>query len=314
MNTNIMKTFNKVGFKIKKHSPEILAVTGTIGVVASAVMACKATTKVSDILEETKSQVEDVHAVLERDDISEEKYSEEDSKKDLAIIYAQTGVKMVKLYAPSVALGVLSLGCLLTSNNILRKRNVALAAAYATVDKGFKEYRGRVVERFGEAVDRELKYNIKAKKITETVVDEETGKEKKVKKTISVAESASDYARFFEEYTSDGKGNTFKNPYWEETPEYNLMFLKAQQQYANDLLHTKGYLYLNDVYKMLGFPESKAGQVVGWVYNEENPVGDNYVDFGIYSGGSQNYSDFIYGTDGAILLDFNVDGNIWDLM
>lgn len=310
----ITKPFGKVGFKVKKHSPEILAVTGTVGVVASAVMACKATTKVSDILEETKTQVDDVHAVLERDDISEEKYSQEDAKKDLTIIYAQTGVKMVKLYAPAVALGVLSLGCILTSNNILRKRNVALAAAYATVDKSFKEYRGRVVERFGEAVDRELKYNVKAKKITETVVDEETGKEKKVKKTIEVAEAASDYARFFEEYTSDGKGNSFKNPYWEETPEYNLMFLKAQQQYANDILRAKGFLFLNDVYKTLGLPESKAGQVVGWVYNEENPVGDNYVDFGIYSGGSQNYSDFVYGTDGGILLDFNVDGNIWDLM
>lgn len=312
--STITKPFGKIGFKVKKHSPEILAVTGTVGVVASAVMACKATTKVSDILEETKTQVDDVHVVLERDDISEEKYSQEDAKKDLTIIYAQTGVKMVKLYAPAVALGVLSLGCILTSNNILRKRNVALAAAYATVDKSFKEYRGRVVERFGEAVDRELKYNVKAKKITETVVDEETGKEKKVKKTIEVAEAASDYARFFEEYTSDGKGNSFKNPYWEETPEYNLMFLKAQQQYANDILRAKGFLFLNDVYKTLGLPESKAGQVVGWVYNEENPVGDNYVDFGIYSGGSQNYSDFVYGTDGGILLDFNVDGNIWDLM
>lgn len=318
MNTNIIKSagnaISKVGFKIRKHSPEILVTAGVVGTVASAVMACKATTKVSDILEDTKNKVDQVHMVLEDDDISEDKYSQEDAKKDLAIIYVQSGLQFVKLYGPSVALGVLSLGCILTSNNILRKRNVALAAAYTAVDQGFKEYRGRVVERFGEAVDRELKYNTKATKITETVIDEETGKEKKVKKTIEVAEASSVYSRFFEEYTSDGKGNTFKNPYWDETPEYNLMFLKAQQQYANDLLRAKGFLFLNDVYKMLGFPESKAGQVVGWVYNDDNPVGDNYVDFGIYSGGSQNYSDFVYGTDGAILLDFNVDGNIWDLM
>lgn len=311
MNTNIIKnvgnTFGKVGFKIKKHSPEILAVTGTVGVVASAVMACKATTKVSDILEETKSQVEDVHAVLERDDISEDKYSQEDAKKDMAIIYAQSGVKMVKLYAPSIALGVLSLGCLLTSNNILRKRNVALAAAYATVDKGFKEYRGRVVERFGEAVDRELKYNIKAKKIAETVVDEETGKEKKVKKTIDVVgdpNEYSDYARFFDESC----------PSWEKDAEYNMMFLKAQQQYANDLLRSRGHLFLNEVYDMIGVPRSKAGQVVGWVYDEENPVGDNYVDFGIYDIHREVVRDFVNGYERSILLDFNVDGNIWDLM
>lgn len=311
MNNAIVKTvgksISKVGFKIRKHSPEILVTAGVIGTVASAVMACKATTKVSDILDDAKSQVNDVHKVLENADNYKELYTEEDAKKDLTIIYAHTGVKLVKQYAPAVALGVLSLGCIITSNNILRKRNVALAAAYATVDKGFKEYRGRVVERFGEAVDRELKYNIKAKKITETEVDEETGKEKKVKKTVDVVSDPnaySDYARFFDESC----------PAWEKNPEYNLMFLKAQQQYANDLLHSRGHLFLNEVYDMIGVPRSKAGQVVGWVYNEDNPVGDNYVDFGIYDVHREVVRDFVNGYERSILLDFNVDGNIWDLM
>ena len=311
MNTDIIKSagnvISKVGFKIRKHSPEILVATGVVGTVASTIMACKATTKVSDILEDTKSQVDQVHTVLDDRNISEDKYSQEDAKKDLAIVYVQSGVKLVKLYAPAVALGVLSLGCILTSNNILRKRNVALAAAYTAVDHGFKEYRGRVVERFGEAVDHELKYNIKAKKITETVVDEETGKEKKVKKTIDVVgdpSTYSDYARFFDELC----------PMWEKDPEYNLIFLKAQQNYANDLLRSRGHLFLNEVYDMLGIPRSKAGQVVGWVYDENNPVGDNYVDFGIYDVNRENNRDFVNGYERSILLDFNVDGNIWDLM
>lgn len=311
MNTNIIKSagnaISKVGFKIRKHSPEILVTAGVVGTVASAVMACKATTKVSDILEDTQNKVNQVHAVLEDENVSEDKYSQEDGKKDLAIIYIQSGVKFAKLYAPAVALGALSLGCILTSNNILRKRNVALAAAYATIDQGFKEYRGRVVERFGEAVDRELKYNIKAQKVTETVVDEETGKEKKVKKTIEVVgdpNQYSDYARFFDESCAA----------WEKDPEYNLMFLKAEQSYANDRLRANGYLFLNDVYDRLGIPRSKAGQVVGWVYNEDNPVGDNYVDFGIYDINREVVRDFVNGYERSILLDFNVDGNIWDLM
>lgn len=311
MNTNIIKSagnaISKVGFKIRKHSPEILVTAGVVGTVASAVMACKATTKVSDILEDTQNKVNQVHAVLEDENVSEDKYSQEDGKKDLAIIYIQSGVKFAKLYAPAVALGALSLGCILTSNNILRKRNVALAAAYATIDQGFKEYRGRVVERFGEAVDRELKYNIKAQKVTETVVDEETGKEKKVKKTIEVVgdpNQYSDYARFFDESCAA----------WEKDPEYNLMFLKAEQSYANDRLRANGYLFLNDVYDRLGIPRSKAGQVVGWVYNEDNPVGDNYVDFGIYDINREVVREFVNGYERSILLDFNVDGNIWDLM
>lgn len=311
MNTSIIKTagtaLSKIGFKIRKHSPEILVTAGVVGTVASTIMACKATTKVSDILEDTKAKVDQVHMVLEDSDISEDRYSQEDSKKDLAIIYAQSGIQFVKLYGPAVALGVLSLGCILTSNNILRKRNVALAAAYTAIDQGFKEYRGRVVDRFGEAVDRELKYNIKAKKITETVTDEETGKEKKVKKTVDVISDSngySPYARFFDE----------ASPAWEKDPEYNLMFLRAQQQYADDLLHARGHLFLNEVYDMLGIPRSKAGQVVGWVYDENNPIGDNHVDFGIYDIRREVVRDFVNGYERSILLDFNVDGNIWDLM
>lgn len=302
---NVTRNFNKICFKLKKHSPEILVVAGVVGVVTSAVMACKATTKVHDILEDTKTKVDQVHEVLANDDIPEEKYSVEDSKKDLAIIYAQTGFDFVKLYGPSVALGVLSITAIFTSNNILRKRNLALAAAYTTIDRSFKEYRGRVVERFGKDLDHELKYNIKAKEIEETVANED-GTETTETKTVDVANPTeySDYARFFDEACSG----------WTKDPELNLMFLKRQQSYANDLLQRRGYLFLNEVYDMLGIPRTKAGQVVGWVYDENCPVGDNYVDFGIYDIHREKCRDFVNGYERTILLDFNPDGNILDLM
>lgn len=305
----ISKTFYKSAFQLKKHSPEILVVAGVVGTVASAIMACKATTKVEAILTDTKDRVDKIHEATDTG-VTEagETYNEEDAQKDLVIVYSQTAIKFVKLYAPAVALGALSITSILASNNILRKRNIALAAAYATVDKGFKEYRSRVVERFGEAVDRELKYNIKAHKVEETVVDPETGKEKKVKKTVEVAEfdpnECSEYAKFFD----DGcKG-------WEKDAEMNLLFLRAQQRYANDLLQARGYLFLNEVYRMLGIQETKAGQIVGWVYDTKNPVGDNYVDFGIYDINRPKARDFVNGYERTILLDFNVDGNILDLM
>lgn len=302
----VTKSFNKIGMQLQKHSPEILIVTGVVGTVASTVLACKATTKVADILEDAKGQLADVHAVVENEDYAD-KYTSEDAKKDTVIIYAQTGVKLAKLYAPAIALGVLSIGSILASNNILRKRNVAIAAAYTAVDKSFKEYRNRVIDRFGETVDRELKYNIKAEKITETVIDEETGKETKVKKTVDVLQGNkdySDYARFFDEGCAE----------WRKDPEYNLMYVRAQQQYANDLLHSRGHLFLNEVYDMLGVPRTQAGQVVGWVYDEKNPKGDNYVDFGIYDVHYQPSRDFVNGYEPCILLDFNVDGTIWELI
>jgi hypothetical protein len=313
--TTVSSSFNKIGFKLKKHSPEILLVAGVVGTVVSAVMACKATTRCGDILEKAKEDINTIHDCAANEELVEE-YTPEDVKKDLTIVYIQTGVKLAKLYAPAIALGALSLSGILASNNILRKRNVALAAAYATVDKGFKEYRNHVVERFGEDVDRELKHGIKAKKIEKVVVGED-GKKKKVKETISVVEkdSLSDYSFFFEE----------SNPYWEDDGNYNRMFLLAQQQYANDKLRANGYLFLNDVLDDLGIPRTKAGQIVGWVYNPDNPNGDNYVDFGIYETYRRDEEAFIkdkamrerFGKEiyeRVVLLDFNVDGNILDLM
>lgn len=307
--SEIIKTiggaFNKVSFQLKKHSPEILVVAGVIGTVASTVMACKATTKISTIIDKTKEDVDNIHKCLEDKSLAKE-YTPDDGKKDLAIVYIQTGVKLAKLYAPSVILGALSITGILASNNILRKRNVALAAAYATVDQGFKDYRKRVVERFGEQIDRELKYNIKAKKFETIEVDPETGKEKKVKETVDIADpnTYSDYARFFDDGCTG----------WEKNSEYNLMFLRAEQNYANDRLKARGYLYLNEVYERLGIPCTKAGQVVGWVYNPDKPNGDNYVDFGIFDVSREKARDFVNGYERSILLDFNVDGNILDLM
>lgn len=305
ISTKISRAVGNASLTLKKHSPEILLVGGIIGAVTSAVLACKATTKVSTILEKTKEDVDAIHNCLSNEEYKDE-YTVEDSKKDLAIVYAQTGLEFIKLYGPSVALGTLSIVSILASHNILRKRNLALAAAYATMTNDFKGYRSRVVERFGEKVDQELKYGIKAKKIEEVVVDEETGKEKKVKKTVEVVspEVYSPYARFFDEGSE----------HWEDNAEYNLLFLRSQQNYANDLLRARGHLFLNDVYSMLGIPKTQAGQLVGWIYDPERPNGDNYVDFGIYTTHREKARDFVNGIEKVILLDFNVDGDIWNLM
>lgn len=301
---NVSRTFHRVGFKVKKHSPEILVVAGVVGTVVSAVMACKATTKINTILDASKAEIDKIHDARENPNLIEV-YSEKDAKKDLTTVYTHTGLQLLKLYGPSVILGTASLTCILTSHNIVRKRNAALAAAYATVDKGFKEYRGRVIERFGNELDRELKYNIKAKEIEETVTAED-GSKKVVKKTVNVADPnfTSDYARFFDETCGA----------WTKDPEYNLTFLKLQQSYANKKLQEQGYLYLNDVYEMLGMQKSKAGHVVGWIYDKDNQLGDNYVDFGIYDLYDEQKRNFVNGYERSILLDFNVDGNIWELM
>ena len=301
--TEIMKSVNGVAsktvMKLKKHSPEILVMAGIAGTVVSAVLACKATTKVAEILDETKGTLDTIHEGMETGAINGQEYTTEDGKKDTVVVYAQTGMKLAKLYAPAIILGTLSITSILASNNILRKRNVALGAAYAAIDKSFKEYRGRVIERFGEQVDTELKYGIKAKKFEEIEVDPETGKEKKVKKTVMVADPnlQSDYAVYF-----DSKSRNY-----ETNPDYNRMFLKAQQAFANDKLQTRGHLFLNEVLDDLDLPRTPAGQIVGWTKD----LADGYVNFRIVEVERET-------EDGrhepALLLDFNVEGNIWEKM
>lgn len=301
--TEIMKSVNGVAsktvMKLKKHGPEILVVAGIAGTVVSAVLACKATTKVAEILDETKGTLDTIHEGMETGAINGQEYTTEDGKKDTVVVYAQTGMKLAKLYAPAIILGTLSITSILASNNILRKRNVALGAAYAAIDKSFKEYRGRVIERFGEQVDTELKYGIKAKKFEEIEVDPETGKEKKVKKIVMVADPnlQSDYAVYF-----DSKSRNY-----ETNPDYNRMFLKAQQAFANDKLQTRGHLFLNEVLDDLDLPRTPAGQIVGWT--KDGP--DGYVNFRIVEVERET-------EDGrhepALLLDFNVEGNIWEKM
>lgn len=301
--TEIMKSVNGVAskavMKLKKHSPEILVVAGIAGTVVSAVLACKATTKVAEILDETKGTLDTIHEGMKTGAINGQEYTTEDGKKDTVVVYAQTGMKLAKLYGPAIILGTLSITSILASNNILRKRNIALGAAYAAIDKSFKEYRGRVIERFGEQVDTELKYGIKAKKFEEIEVDPETGKEKKVKKTVMVADPnlQSDYAVYF-----DSKSRNY-----ETNPDYNRMFLKAQQAFANDKLQTRGHLFLNEVLDDLDLPRTPAGQIVGWT--KDGP--DGYVNFRIVEVERET-------EDGrhepALLLDFNVEGNIWEKM
>lgn len=307
----LTRTSNKLIFKAKKHSPAILMVAGTVGVVTSTVLACKATTKLETITNATKEKVDAIHEAVDVGEINGVEYTQEDSKKDLTIVYTQNALQIAKLYAPSVIVGALSIGCFLTSHRIMRTRNLALSAAFGALSTEFKEYRGRVAERFGKDIERQIKYNIKQEAVEKTVVDE-NGNESTVTELIDVVDEKnlseySEFARFFD----------VGNPHWQKDPEDNLWFLKQQERYANEKLQRQGYLFLNDVYDSIGIPKTKAGQVVGWIYDKNtdpNDGRDNYVDFGIFDGASRAARDFVNGYERTILLDFNVDGNIWENM
>lgn len=304
--SNLTRTAYKFGFKFKKHSPEILVVTGAVGAVASAVLACKATMNLKEILDKKKQNLEHIEQLAQPTEGSTEAISQEEAKKAVVAVHAQTGLELARLYGPSIALGAASLGCIFASHGILHKRNLAWAAAYASLDSNFKGYRKRLVERLGAELDRELKDGVKVEEVEEEVIDE-NGKKKKVKKRVEVRdpEARSEYARCFDE-TSYA---------WTKSAEDNKRFLLIQQNVANEKLQRQGFLFLNDVYEMLGFDKSRAGQVVGWLYRPEDPdhEGENFVSFGIFNQiESEASRNFVNGRERSVWLDFNVDGVIYD--
>ncbi len=294
-------TVSKIGFKLQKHSPEILIAVGVVGVVASTVLACKATTKLNETINEDKKKIDEIHEKA----IAME---EEPDSKALTVAYAHTALDVTKLYAPSVVLGAASITSIIVSHNILKNRNVALSAALGAVTTSFNEYRARVRERFGEDLDRELRYDMKSADIEETTTTED-GLEVTTRKTVTGIEGGtdlSDYARWLDSSCTG---------VWSEDIGQNITSLRMTQQYFNDKLHTEGHVFLNDVYKELGMQPTKAGQVVGW-YDDPKLGKDNYIDFGIFK--ANRFLELKEGvnireSEAAILLDFNVDGPIYDL-
>lgn len=304
--TDLKFAFNKYTFPIRKRSPEILLISGIITIVGSAVMACRATTKLEAIQTETDEKLAAVDATLESQ--TPDVYSDEDAKKDKTVIYTRHIAKVTKLYSPWVLTAGLGIAAICASHGIMLNRQAALAAAYKAVDEGYKLYRKHVVDRFGEDVDTQLRYGIKAEEITATEVGED-GKKHKVKKTELTPDedyaNPSVYAKFFDELC----------PAWRDDSELNLVFLRARENEANYRLRAQGYLFLNDVYDMLSIPRTKAGQVVGWTYShDDNADGDNRISFNIYNRNDQVGRDFVNGFEKSILLDFNVDGVIKDIL
>ena len=252
--------------------------------------------------QEKKEKIDEVWQKITDGELTADTYTEADKKKDMAVTYVQTAVSLVVNYAPAVVLGGFSIACILKSHSILKTRNVALMAAYKTLDEGFKSYRKRVIEEYGTDKDYMFKNGLRSETVIEKVTDE-NGKTKSVKKEVMVGDDPNkltQYARFYDESCSQ----------WSPTPEYNMMFLKMQQSYFNNMLNARGHVFLNEVYDALGIERTKAGSVVGWILGEGR---ENCVDFGIYDGREASRA-FVNGHERSVLLDFNVDGLIFDLL
>lgn len=298
----IQKVVGRAGLKLEKVSPHLLVGLGVAGVVGGVVLACKATLHVEEVLDDAKDKLDEVSDHLAEAEEMDLNYTEKDASHDRMKIYVGMGFDLVKLYLPSIALLGLGLGSFIGSHNIMTKRNAALLAAYKLCQENFDDYRKRVVEEFGSKKDYMFKNGLYEEEVTETEVDED-GNEHEVTKTKVTYNGPSQYARFFDE----------ASPMWMKSPDMNLAFLKSQKDYWNTILHTRGHVFLFEIYDSLGIPRSSASMIVGWL--DKTGDGDHSISFGIFSDpDNQAKRDFVNGYTNGILLDFNVDGVIYDLI
>lgn len=284
---------HRAGLQLKKHSPEILTGAGILGLAGAGVLACKATLKLEGVIDELEERKKTLREVQEMSEPSEE--SDKQHQTAHVAIHIKAGLDIAKLYGPAVTMGLAGAACIIGAHGIMKKRNAALALAYNAVEKSYSEYRKRVEETLGEEQARDIYMNVEEK----TEVNEETGKEEKVK-VPGDPNKYSMYAKVFDEL----------NVNWQKNAEQNFMFLRCQQNWANDLLRSRGHLFLNEVYDMIGLPHTTAGAVVGWLWDSKD--GDNFVDFGIFDSRTQEAHDFVNGYERSIWLDFNVQGTIYD--
>lgn len=303
VSTSAAKFAGKAEFTIKKNSPEILLGAGIVGFVGTIVLACRATCRADEVLEFHRRKIKDINdakEIADADPEGEMSYDVEIYRQDKAIRYLKTTGSLAKLYAPTIAVGTLSLACILTSRNIMQKRYLGVVAAYNGVTAAFEEYRKRVRDEYGEGLDKHFRYGTTYEELP---VYDENGKKTKEKEQVEKTDTGmvmqtDDSCRFFDS----------SNPNWDKNPTFSMMWLRGQQNILNDILHTRGHVFLNEVYDVLGFPHTPQGAVLGWIDGE----GDDCIDFGLYDPNKESVRRFVNGVDNVIMLEFNHDGVIWD--
>lgn len=298
----------KTAIKLKEVSPEIALVAGVLGIGAGVVLACKATLKMEDILEAQEEKLQQITEAVEDETVE---YTKEDGDEYASKLKLKNTVDIVKAYTPSALCIVGSLCLIFVSHKILRDRNTALMGAYSALATAFAAYRKRVVEYDGKDQDMKYLYGDREPHMVEEVHKNEDGTEE----VVLVEKGGEDryllgspYARIFDSDHSTVAYSIEQDPH----NDLNFTVLKQAQSMFNNRLQMYGFVFLNDVLHHLGYEKVPEGQLVGW---RKLGNGDGYIDFGIENCYVNPACRDIVEKDGftrKIILDFNVDGLIYD--
>lgn len=325
--TTALKGLNTIKHFASKNSPEILLGLGIASMIGGTVLACRGARNLDGILIDAYDRKEeaalksydeaddkDIEAVEKTYNIAEVPTTEIGwalmSRTDKAKLQLQTIGTVAMEFAPAALCMIGGISMIIGSHNIMTKRNAALMAAYTGLNEAYQKYRNRVIDKYGEDIDYEMRNGVQKETVTEESTDEETGKTKKDKKKIDIVADPSLYSRWFDESC----------PEWSKAPGMNYHFLMCQQNYLNDKLVMRstespkgiGHVFLNEVYEALGMEHSTAGALVGWIYDPNDPERREFIDFGMHEAHNERKRAFVNGYERNILLDFNVKEIIYD--
>lgn len=276
--------FNAVKFAAKTHAPAIYLGLGVAAGVACVITACRATTKVSSIIDDAQQELAEADETLAGNvKVKDgEAYTDEDHAKDVKIIKAHAAGKLARNYAIPAALGIFAIICTLRGYKILHDRNVALSAAFNGVSAAFAKYRERVANELGADADRHFRYGDKLK--FHRVVDEDGN-------TVDIKAEGPDSNTNTNSFDGDPvcmdfnsrTSTEFRNE-WHRRPE-NLQRLHDVEEWTRIRVATKGHVFLNDVLEELGLAPCAMGQILGWRRRFNNDPEERFrspdVSFGL---------------------------------
>lgn len=300
--------------KVKFRSPELLIGAGVVGLVGAAVVAVR-----RGVRWHSAAKAEIVHDLetIKKAEGSPQ-YTREDKVQDYARVIGKGVWSFTQIYGPSVAAGVASVVSILAGTGVLKGRLAAMTSAAATAQAALERYRSRVREKLGEDADYEFAYEVSAKKAK--IKHEDGTKESLVTYHLVPSSgewmAASPYSRLWDENAME----------WCANRDIQFLTLRSLENHFNQELNARGVVFLNDVYKALGLPMSKDAALVGWIKDYEKPKmaklaaelgrvpGDGVISFGVFENESPSARAYLAGDDNRVVLDFNVDGVIYDLI
>lgn len=304
--------FNKVGFWTRRNSPELLAVGAIVAAAGSIVLAIKATPKAEVVIAKANNDIKRIKTDMSDDNkIANQEYSVALGKKELTKVYAKTGLEIGKLYLPTAIGFSLTVAGVLNSHRIMKGRNMALAAAYTTLENGYRSYRERVAAKVGEKVERDIFRNVYDEEKEVVELDKNGNEVTKIKKVKGPhVKVDSDFAVIYDHNAKE----------WQRDTNMNINLLALKEKYLNQKLQYNGAVFLHEVYEELGIDpydlgekKMQASRILGWLYDPADDARDSYISFGLFDRlGNRNETtmDALRTNAQELFLEFNVDGDI----